>query len=571
MQGRAKGGRAAAWRLLGGPDLARAYLAPAIVLSLVTNLLLLTPILYTVHVYDRVIRGGNLATLVITSLLALIAVLAGAFLDLFRKRLLIKAGLVLEAQLAARVQRTSLDRTIPQQAAARVVRDFDEIRTLMSTELAVAALDFPWSVLYLGICFGMHPAMGLLGVAAVGALVGLTFAAERKIGPQVRASLEAAAVAYAFHDHAVGHRDLIASLGMGTGVVERIGQERLRMLIAQTTAGYSLVENATLARNSRIALQIVTLALAAALALRAGLSPGIVFALSLLLGRALGPVEQLLSSWRGVTRFGDAVRNVVSMLETPLPARPADLPLPSGALETRDLVLRRGGRVVVTLDRLSVQPGEFLAITGASGAGKSTLLKALVGELTPDEGLVTWGGTPIDQLCSEADARRRGYLPQDVGLFSGLICENISRFTVGESAEPEAMAAVEAAARLAGSHEIILATPQGYRTRLGWRGVGVSGGQAQRIGLARALFGRPRLLVLDEPNAHLDEPATEQLCERLAELARDGVSVIVATHHPGLVARAHRVIEIRDGALFQRSTAFRMRSMAADPQSVAPA
>lgn len=525
----------------------RPHLAAAAGFSALLNLLYLAPTLYMLQVYERVVPTAGLATLLVLTLALLLALATLAYLDRARARLLVRAALRLDLAHADRL----LDAGLACPNAARgMMRDFDTVRNALAGPAPLALCDVAWMPLYLGVCLLISPWIALLALLGCVALPLIAWVNERAAAPRLARARHAAAAASAAHAEAAAGAEVARALGMRRALVARVGGHRATMLGGLTDAGLGAADGLAWARFARLALQSLALGLGAVLAIEHAIAPAAIFAASFLVARALAPVEQLTGAWKALDGARVAWRGVSLVYDpaAPVPAPPTVLPAPVGRIELENVTVRLPGRAAPAIDRLSlsIEPGEVVAVVGPSGAGKSTLARVLAGALRPDDGRYRIDGAEAAQWDAEALGRHLGYVPQAATLFDGTVARNIARFSGGESADAQLDAQVVAAAKLAGAHAMILGLPQGYDTLLE-RGGGVSAGQAQRLALARAVFGDPALVVLDEPNAHLDTDGDQRLLALLEALKVAGRTVVIVTHRMSVLPAVDRILALQDG------------------------
>ena len=484
----------------------------------------------------------------------LLALATLAALDVLRSRLLVRAGARLDARLAGAI----LDATLASPSAAgdvltkQAMREFDTLRQTMTGAGVIALFDAPWTPLYVLVCFLLHPLLGVVALAGGGALLGLTWLNERATRSRLRDANEAANHAYISQEFSVAGSDVIRSLGMRRAMVGRHLREReesTRRMMEANFAGGGYVAATRFARGF---LQSLALGVGAWLAVEQRISAGAIFAASLLVARALAPIEQILGAWKGFIQARGAWRTLSDLLSRSMPdIGMTQLNPPTGALAVERLTVLNPARDGAILQAVSFRagPGEIVGVIGSSGAGKSTLMRLIAGAARPDQGAIRFDGAEMRDFDPERLARYVGYMPQDSLLFAGTVKENIARFStfLGEATASSIDAMVIRAAETCGAHEMILRLPMGYDTPLGWGGRGLSAGQAQRIALARALFGEPRILILDEPNAHLDMEGEVHLANALSGLRSRGVTTLVVAHRPGVLAIVDKLMVLRDG------------------------
>ena len=533
----------------------RRHLGAVAAFSAMVNLLYIAPTLYMLQVYDRVVPTAGLRTLVFLTLVLLLALATLSLLDRLRTRLLVRAGLQLDIDLAPRILDASFAR--PQMAEARAaLRDFDTLRGALSGPAFIALCDAPWLPFYILACTVMSPWIGLVALGGCLILPLIAWANERATGARMAQARTIAALSNLHQDAALAGAEAVRALGMREALVARAMRQRRAMLTSQTEAGFAAGSYVTLSKFVRLALQSLALGLGALLAVEKQISPAAIFASSFLIARALSPIEQLIAHWKTVTAARQAWHDLdILLASAPRLHNPTALPAPCGAVALESLVVldpQRTGPVLHGLN-LEIAAGEAVAIIGPSGAGKSTLARALAGAVAADRGVIRIDGADVSDWNPERLARHIGYVPQAPTLFAGTVAENIARFSGETGMERDALdAAVVDAARKVGAHEMILSLSGGYNHRLGVDGSGLSAGQAQRVALARAVFGNPALLVLDEPNAHLDTEGDGLLVDALATLKAEGRTIVVVSHKMGILPVIDRILVLREGraALF---------------------
>lgn len=530
-----------------GPDWKVPMMA-VLVFSVFSNLLMLTGPLFMLQVYDRVLTSRSEETLV-----ALFALVAGLFallavFEFARARILARVGARLHSGLAADVMRAGLDR----RAKARSdvpgsVEDLEAVRACLSAPVSLAVLDLPWTPVFLAAIFVFHPYLGWLAVAGGAVLIaGAAMAQAVSARALARASglqLEAHAVARAAEDRA----ELIRAQAMQPEAIARFVAAQDAALAQAVKATDRTGAFASFTRAFRLFLQSAMLAMGAWLVLQGALSAGAMIAASILLGRALAPVDVVVGQWPMLQRARRGWRDL-GALRAGLPADPprTSLPRPRAELVLRDVsvLARAGKRPVLNAVTFALAPGQALGVIGRSGAGKSTLARVVAGLVPPTAGEVRLGGATLAQIGPESLGRHIGYLPQDLQVFDASVAENIARMEM--SPDP---GRVVAAARRARVHEVVLSLPDGYDTRIGPSDTQMSGGQLQRLALARALYGDPVLLVLDEPNSALDSDGSEALNAVIAEMCAADGAVLVMTHRPAAIAHCDRLLYLEGGRI----------------------
>ena len=521
----------------------RGYFVAAGLFALAINLLYLAGPLYMLQVYDRVVSSGSVTTLVMLTLALLLAYGALAGLDTIRAQVMTRASLRLDRMLAGRVVTATLNQGGAGGARSQPLRDFDTFRQFITGGGIHALFDLPWTPIYLGVIFLLHPALGIFSLCAAGLLILMALLNEWLVRDALAASNDAAGRNYAFTEMGLRNADVVRAMGMREGLLNRWNRDRVRVLERQATASDRASLMTSIIKFLRLTMQSLILGLGAYLVIERLTTPGAMFAASILLGRALQPVEQTVGQWRAMMSARGAWARVRDLLlATPPPEAATQLPEPGGELSVEGLVYLPPGASRPVLRNVSfrLKPGESLGIIGPSGAGKSTLARHLVGVLRPGAGSVRLDGAEIN---SWLDGQHIGYLPQDIELFADTVAANISRFQTGVDAQ------VIMAAKHAGVHEMILRLPNGYDTFVGEGGEILSGGFRQRVGLARAIFGDPSFVLLDEPSSNLDTEGDQALAECVAQLKRRGTTTLIVSHRAASLATVDKILILRDGAV----------------------
>jgi PrtD family type I secretion system ABC transporter len=525
----------------------RSYFLSVGIFSLAINLLYLASPLYMLQVYDRVISSSSVVTLVMLTVALLIAFIALAGLDVVRANVLTRASIRLDRLLAGRVVLAILDSSSTIGGArSQLLRDFDTFRQFITGMGIHAIFDLPWAPIYLLVIFMLHPLLGGFSLASAILLILMALINERLVRPPINESNEAASRNYAFTEMSLRNAEVVQAMGMGEGLLRRWGRDRVRMIGRQVTASDRAAVMSSIIRLLRLAMQSLILGLGAYLVIERSITVGAMFAASILLGRALQPVEQIVGSWRALVSARDAYSRVRDLLAAhPLRAARLELPRPVGhvSVEGVTYVPPRSNKPILKGVSFRIEPGEVIGIIGPSGAGKSTLVRNIVGVLRPNAGAVRLDGADIATWPRASLGQYVGYLPQDVELFADSVAANVSRFQQvrGEN--------VVKAAQTAGVHEMVLRLPDGYETQVGEGGTTLSGGYRQRIGLARAVFGNPSLVVLDEPSSNLDAEGEAALAECILKLKKNKVTVILVSHRPSTVAVVDKILLLIDGVV----------------------
>lgn len=526
----------------------RGLLAAAGLFSIFINLLMLTGPLYMLQVYDRVLGSQSVETLLSLTLLMGFFFAAMGMLDYARGRVLARMGARFQLGLERRVFTAALRRAELDDGKTRRqggLRDLDAVQKVLSSPAFSALFDLPWTPLFL---FGIaifHPWLGILAVAGGAVLVFVATLNQILTQPPVTQANTAASQA----DHMVAqlHSDaeMVRALGMQEAAFERWHRARDQALLQNLVAGDHLGRFSTLSKSLRMFLQSAMLGLGAYLAIKGEITPGAMIAGSILLGRALAPVDLAIAQWQILQKGYCGWKDLAELLtEVPAETSPMALPRPAAQLRAESVTVVPPGQSHATLRMVSFQinPGQALGVIGPSGAGKSTLARAITGAWRPAGGKLRLDGAALDQFDSAALGQHIGYLPQRISLFDGTVAENIA----GLSLSPDPSLVVEAARR-ADAHDMILRLPNGYDTRLSGSNGLLSGGQMQRIGLARALYGKPVLLVLDEPNSNLDNEGTIALNRAIRDQKSGGGAVIIMAHRPAAISECDLLLRLENG------------------------
>ena len=527
----------------------RQHFVAAAVFSLLINVLYLAPTLYMLQVYDRVVPTAGKTTLLFVTLALALALLTLSALDMVRNRLLVRASQRIDALVAPRILKQMM--AADSGAAGQAMRDFDNIRTAMATPAIAAIFDLPWTPVFLLVSFMLHFWIGVLAIFAMILLVTLAYLNQKATQKKMEIATSAMASAHNSQQAAATHGTTVKGLGMTGAMVERQLAHRRIALANMVNAQFAGSKLTASSRFFRLFVQSVALGVGALLAIAGEISSGAIIASSVLLSRALQPVESIIAAWSPLAGARASVIRLARALDNLDEQRVyTALPPPTGSLQVEEVGVRgREGRPILVGISFRADPGQILGIIGPSGSGKTTLGKVIVGAIQPTIGTVRIDGARLTDWDQDELGKYLGYMPQEPSLFEGTIKENIARFRKGATNEETKAIddAVVEAAKEAGVHELILQLPQGYDTPLGLMGAGLSAGQAQRVALARALFGEPRLLLLDEPNAFLDQNGETALVEAIAKARARGATVIVIAHRRGVLAAVDRLLVIEDG------------------------
>ena len=515
--------------------------------SLFINLLLLVTPIYMLQVYDRVLTSGSHDTLIYLSVLAVALILVNGVLELARSRLLVRIGARIDLLLSGPVYRSMFsNESLGNRTGVQPITDLAKVRNFLSSSGLNAFFDAPWTPLFIALIFALHPLLGI--IAAIGATILLVLAVISELvtrntfNEASSKSHEAITTATANLRNA----EVVKGMGMLDRVANHWQSKNLDSLILQGKGNDRIGLLTSITKTIRPGLQIAMLGSGAYLALEGIISPGVMIAASIILGRALAPVEAAVGQWRTfiAARLSyDRLRNTV--YDSVDDNSKLSFPKPTGQLSLENVTLTPTGARAPILNDVSfeLEPGEILAIVGPSASGKSTLARALVNIWQPETGHVRLDGIELPQWHPSELGNHLGYLPQDVELFEGTVAENITRFSEIDSQK------ILKAATLANAHDMILQLPEGYETNIGPQGCILSGGQRQRLGLARALYGDPSLVVLDEPDASLDTDGEQALMESITKLRKNKQTVVVISHRPGILQAVDKVMILRDGRM----------------------
>lgn len=516
------------------------------VFSAVINMLMLMPAIYMLQLYDSVLTSRNEMTLLMLTLIMLGAYVFMGALEYVRTFVLIRVGAQLDMKLNRRVYTAAFEASLKHgdTNAGQALKDLTNIRQFLTGNALFAFFDAPWFPIYLFVIFMFHPALGVFALCGTTILIILAYINE-KISHQPLADANSVAVASTnLATNNLRNAEVIEAMGMLPNLQSRWYQLHSRFLNLQAEASEKSGIVTALSKSSTVALQSMMLGLGALLVLDNSITPGMMIAGSILLGRAIAPVQLLISVWRQIGGTRSAYERLVKLLDDN-PARKAGmaLPKPQGQITVENVTAAPPGSKVPVIKGLSfsLPAGEILGIIGPSGSGKSTLARLLVGVWPAAAGKVRLDGADVYLWNKDELGPHVGYLPQDIELFAGSVSENIARF--GEVHAEK----VILAAKRAGVHEMILNMPEGYDTQLGDGGAGLSGGQKQRLGLARAMYDDPSLIVLDEPNSNLDDTGEQALLAAIIDLRKRGKTIVLITHRTNILSATNKLLLLHDG------------------------
>lgn len=517
--------------------------------SAVVNLLMLTGPMFMLQVYDRVLASRSVETLTALFVLVVFLFLLMGLVDFTRNRVTQRIAARFQDKLEGRVFLAALREgaVTGNEAAATSsgLRDLDAVQRFIGSPVLLAMFDLPWAPLFLAAVFIFHPLLGLTALIGGAILVGATLLSRRvsrqPLQAQAMASAQAQRMADLYHDEG----EVIGALGMRAASYQRWRRAREEAQVEGVKAGDRTSGFTVFSKTFRLFLQSAMLAVGAWLVLQNEITPGAMIASSIMMGRALAPVEQLVGGWALVQAAQDGWQRLSQLLtRQPEEVQRTALPRPKAHIEVRHLSVAPPGTNTATVRGVSfdVMPGQAVGVIGPSGAGKSTLARALIGAWPVGAGSIRLGGATLDQYHPDVLGNLIGYLPQTVTLFDGTIAENIARL----SPKPDP-ARVVRAAQAAAAHQMILDLPQGYDTRISQTGGRLSGGQIQRIGLARALYPDPALLVLDEPNSNLDNLGSEALNQAIRRVKEQGGAVVIMAHRPAAINECNLLLVMEQG------------------------
>ena len=517
------------------------------VYSFFLNILMLSAPFYMLVVYDIVMPAKNINTLFLVTLITIMFFIGMWILDYVRGKLTIYASNKLDLLLNERIFNAtfSLAAKYPDRANTQPLQDFRAIKTFLGGQGIYAFFDFPWFPVYIAIMFAFSPVYGIYGLVATAIILLLTWLNEKMTKEGLESSNESYRKAVNFFGNNIRNVEVVEAMGMRKNLhrlwMEKYNNYLLTNTKASTTA--SFYSNAS--KSFRMLASSMMYGVGAILVINGSISPGMIIAGAVLMGRALQPVSQIIAGWKQFTGARISYGKLNSLLlDFPHEEEKLSLPEPQGIISFENVVtIPPLGKVAVLRGiTLQINPGEMVGVIGPSAAGKSSFAKTAVGVWEPSSGHIRIDGADIHQYNRVELGRHIGYLPQDIELFEGTIAQNISRFEENPTDEK-----IIEAAKLSGTHELILKLPNGYATLVGAGGMSLSGGQKQRIGLARALYGNPKIIVLDEPNSNLDDAGEYALAMALQVMKEKGMTVIFITHKQNILSLADKLIVLKEG------------------------
>ena len=527
----------------------KGYFLYAILFSASVNLLMLTPVIYMLQVFDRVVSSGSMSTLMMLTLLMMLLLSSAGSFEWVRSRLLVAANVRLESTLRDPLSKAGFTSTLVTgnpNGGAQVMSDLLALRQFITGNGAFAVMDAPWTLFYIGIMFLFHPMFGIAAIISAVIMILLAVITQKATSNKLLKANQLTNTANMSFRSNLRNAEVIHGMGMAANIRKRdsllFDAASEEQAVASTIAG----RLAAISKSFRMISQSILLGMGAYLALNGEISPGLMIGGSLLLGRALAPIDMMVSNWKGFVE----VKSQFNRIRDALAAFPAEndrmnLPAPSGSLSVENIILIPPGAQVASVKGVSFQlaAGDALGIIGPSAAGKTSLARAILGVWPLRAGTVRLDGAEISQWDRNDLGPYLGYLPQDIELFDGSIADNICRFSEQDSEK------IIEASKTAGIHEMILHLPEGYDTVLNSNAGALSAGQRQRVGLARAIYGQPKLIILDEPNSNLDDQGERDLLAALRRMKESGRTVIVITHRTSILSVVDKLLVMKDGAV----------------------
>ena len=527
----------------------KGYFLYAVLFSASVNILMLTPIIYMLQVFDRVVSSGSMSTLMMLTLLMILLLSSAGSFEWVRSRLLVAANVRLESALRDPLSKAGFTATLVTgnpNGASQVMSDLLALRQFITGNGAFAVMDAPWSLFYIGVMFLFHPMFGIAAIISAVIMILLAVITQKATSEKLLKANQLTNTANISFRSNLRNAEVIHGMGMAANIRKRdsllYDAASDEQAVASTIAG----RLAAISKSFRMISQSILLGMGAYLALNGEISPGLMIAGSLLLGRALAPIDMMVGNWKGFVE----VKSQFNRIRDALAAFPAEndrmnLPAPSGSLSVENIILIPPGAQVASVKGVGFQlaAGDALGLIGPSAAGKTSLARAILGVWPLRAGTVRLDGAEISQWDRNDLGPYLGYLPQDIELFDGSIADNICRFSEQDSEK------IIEASKTAGIHEMILHLPEGYDTVLNSNAGALSAGQRQRVGLARAIYGQPKLVILDEPNSNLDDQGERDLLAALRRMKESGRTVIVITHRMSILSVVDKLLVMKDGAV----------------------
>ncbi len=516
--------------------------------SMFINVLMLVPPLYMLQLYDRVLTSRSESTLYMLTLIVIVLFVTMGLLEVVRSRVLVKFGNRFANILSNRIFESTFElaNKKPEAASSRLMGDFTQLRQFLTGNGLFAFFDAPWIPIYIIVLFLFHPYFGFFAIFAAITLVAITFLNEYTTKEKMDNANTLNRDSMMQLEANIRNAEVINAMGMKTNVRKKWEEKYFGFLNAQNDASNKAGIWSNLSKTLRMFFQSMILGLGAYLAVNMELSAGMMIAGSIIMGRALAPLDLMIATWKGFSGARMSYKRIDQLLKDfPKNKEYMELPAPKGFISVEGVYAKPPASNKYTLENLnfSINKGDILGVIGASAAGKSTLARIILGVWPVQIGTVRIDGADISQWDREHLGKYIGYLPQDIELFSGTISENIARFN-----EVDSQKVIEAAMK-AGVHEMILRLPEGYDTVIGSGAVVLSGGQRQRIGLARAIYDNPVFVVLDEPNSNLDEQGELALLKTVEELKQSGTTVVIITHRPNILKVTNKILIMNSGKI----------------------
>ena len=516
--------------------------------SMFINILMLVPPLYMLQLYDRVLGSRSQDTLIMLTLIVVVLFITMGLLEVVRSRVLVRVGNKLDSMLSQRIfdNLFELERKAPGRSSSMPLNDLTQVRQFMTGNGLFAFFDAPWMPIYIIVLFIFHPAFGFFAIFAAIVLVGITVANEYSTKEKLAEANNLSRASTIYVDSNIRNAEVVNAMGMRNNISKIWADKYYGFLNAQNIASDSAGVWSNLSKSLRVMFQSLILGLGAYLAINMEVTPGMMIAASIIMGRALAPLDLIIGSWKGFSSARSSYERIEGLLnDFPKDKEYMQLPAPKGEITLENVVVIPPSGTVPSLKGISmkIEKGDVVGIIGPSAAGKSSLARVMLGLWPLTNGVARIDKADISQWNREDLGQYVGYLPQDIELFEGTVSQNIARF--GE-VEPEKV--VEAATK-AGVHEMILKLPEGYDTKIGPGGASLSGGQRQRIGLARALYNNPVFIVLDEPNSNLDDVGEAALVEAIKTIRAGGTTVVIITHRTNVLQATNKLALINNGVL----------------------
>lgn len=516
--------------------------------SMFINILMLVPPLYMLQLYDRVLGSRSQDTLIMLTLIVVVLFITMGLLEVVRSRVLVRVGNKLDSMLSQRIFDSlfELERKAPGRSSSMPLNDLTQVRQFMTGNGLFAFFDAPWMPIYIIVLFIFHPAFGFFAIFAAIVLVGITIANEYSTKDKLAEANNLSRASTIYVDSNIRNAEVVNAMGMRNNISKVWADKYYGFLNAQNIASDSAGVWSNLSKSLRVMFQSLILGLGAYLAINMEVTPGMMIAASIIMGRALAPLDLIIGSWKGFSSARSSYERIEGLLnDFPKDKEYMQLPAPKGEITLENVVVIPPSGTVPSLKGISmkIEKGDVVGIIGPSAAGKSSLARVMLGLWPLSNGVARIDKADISQWDREDLGQYVGYLPQDIELFEGTVSQNIARF--GE-VEPEKV--VEAASK-AGVHEMILKLNEGYDTKIGPGGASLSGGQRQRIGLARALYNNPVFIVLDEPNSNLDDVGEAALVEAIKSLRAAGTTVVIITHRTNVLQATNKLALINNGVL----------------------